>query len=82
MNANQRRRLLEDVDKSPEMQMRQRRDHVILMRAHSAIDRTKHMVEMEIKQQQRMVHKNFQVRIHCLQASFMFTKSLQNLVEC
>ena len=62
MNAKQRRRLLEDVDKSPEMQMRQRRDHVVLMRAHSAIDRTKHMVEMEIKQQQKIIHRKFQVR--------------------
>ena len=61
MNAKQRRRLVEDVDKSPEMQMRQRRDHVVLMRTQSAIDRSKHMVAMEIKRQQKMIHRNFQV---------------------
>ena len=51
---------MEDVDKSPEMQRRQRRDHVVLTRAKSAIDRSKHMVAMEIKREQKMIHRNFQ----------------------
>ena len=66
---------MEDVDKSPEMQMRQRRDHVVLMRTQSAIDRSKHMVAMEIKRQQKMIHRNFQVSSFLLcemQESVMF----------
>ena len=62
MNLKETRHLAGDMEKSPEVQMAQRRDHVILRRAQSAIDRTKHMVAMEIKRDQKLLNRNFQVQ--------------------
>ena len=61
MDRRQASHLAEDLEKSPQMQMALRRDDVVLMRAHSAIDRTKHMVAMEIKRDQKILNRNFQV---------------------
>ena len=53
--------LVRHVENAHWMQMAQRRDQVVLMRAHSSIDRSKQTIAMQIKREQKILHRNLQV---------------------